>query len=324
MEAGPEVAKATTAAETLETLVPGSGHLVHMPSHIYTWTGRYGDMIRVNQQAVNLDEAYVEHAGRHNFYTLYRLHNYHFVAYGAMFTGEREVALEAARKLVTEIPPELLEEFADYLDIFVATPYHVMVRFGLWDEILAEPEPDEPLFAVRAVRRYARGIALASLGRVQEAIEEQDALRLARAAVPETRLLFQNPVHEILAVAEKVLAGEIKYRQGHPDRAFELLREGVELDEKLNYDEPWGWMEPVRHALGALLTEHGRYEEAIAVYRANLARYPANGWALHGLAECLQKLGRPGEARVAQARFEKAWARSDVSIPGSCFCRTRA
>ncbi len=324
MEAGPEVAKALPVAQTLETLTPGLGHLVHMPSHIYTWTGRYPDMIRVNQQAVKVDAAYVRHAGRNNFYTLYRVHNYHFVAYGGMFDGQREVALAAARELVTEIPPGLLAEMPDFLDVFVATPYHVLVRFGMWREMLAEPEPAEKLLAARAVWRYARGVALASLGRVEDALREQEAFLAAKAAVPETRYLFQNPVSEILAVAEHVLAGEIEYRRGNHDRAFELLREAVRLDDSLNYDEPWGWMEPARHALGALLTERGRYAEAIEVYRKDLARYPENGWALHGLAECLRMTGREAEAAAVRARFEKAWARADVTIPGSCFCRTAA
>ncbi len=322
MEAGPEVERAVPAARSLEELTPGLGHLRHMPSHIYVWTGRYDDVVRVNEVAVEVDDAFVEHAGRENMYTLYRVHNYHFVAYGAMWEGRRELALSASRELVGEIPPGLLAAVPDLLDVFTATPLHVMVRFGMWDEILAEPEPAPELLAHRAVWRYARGIALASLGRVDEAAAEYERFRRAKAAVPESRLLFNNPVVQILDVADAVLAGEVAYRRGDHDRAFERLREAVRLDEQLNYDEPWGWMEPARHALGALLTEQGRYEEAEAVYRANLARYPENGWALHGLAECLEETGRAGEARAVRARFDEAWARSDTRIPGSCFCKT--
>ena len=265
----------------------------------------------------------MEHAGRDNFYTLYRLHNYHFVAYGAMFDGRREVALAAARDVVKELPADLLEEYVDFLDIFVGTPYHVMIRFGMWEEILDEPAPAENLVAAQAVRRYARGIALASLDRVDEAVAEQQAFRQARDAVPETRLLFNNPVYEILAVADAVLAGEVEYRKGNYAAAFDHLRNAVSLDERLNYDEPWGWMEPARHALGALLTEQKRYDEAIEVYEANLARYPENGWALHGMAESLRGLGRTEEADAAQARFQLAWDDADVVIPGSCFCKTK-
>ncbi len=322
MEAGPELRAALPAARRLEQLAPGLGHLVHMPSHIYLWAGLYQDLIRVNERAVALDEIYVRHAGRENFYSLYRLHNYHFVAYGAMWTGQRAMALRAARRLVEEIPAGLAQEAIDFLDIFHATPYHVMVRFGLWQDLLAEPEPDTDLLATRAVWTYARGLAQAALGQVDEAADTLVAFRDARAAVPESRLLFNNSVAEILAVAEAVLEGELEYRRGNDERAFALLQRAVELDLSLNYDEPWGWMEPARHALGALLTERGRFTAAEQVYRANLERYPENGWALHGLAECLAELGRHAEAEQMRARFAKAWAHADVEIPGSCFCRT--
>jgi len=323
MEASPEVELAIPAAERLEDLTPGLGHLVHMPSHVYAWTGRYEDVVRVNERAVEVDGHYVAHAGRNNLYTLYRIHNYHFVAYGAMFEGQSELALEAARELTTEIPPELHASMIDLTDVFMATPYHVLVRFGRWDEILAEPEPAPELLAARAVWRYARGVAYASLGRVDEALAERERFLEAKAAVPESRLLFQNPVADVLDVAEQVLRGEVEYRRGNVEKAFVHLRRAVELDVRLNYDEPWGWMEPARHALGALLTDQGRYEEALEVYARNLERYPENGWALFGMAECYGALGREREAADARARFERAWARADTAIPGSCFCRVR-
>lgn len=206
--------------------------------------------------------------------------------------------------------------------MFHATHYHVMVRFGMWDELIDEPDPGEDLLATRAVWRYARAVALAALGRVDEAEAEQRAFEDARDAVPTTRILFNNSVSEILAVATEFLEGEIEYRKGNYDEAFASLRRAVELDEELNYDEPWGWMEPTRHALGALLTEQGRHAEALEVYEANLRRYPENGWALHGVAECLEGLGRSDEARDVRKRFEAAWVRADVKIPGSCFCKS--
>ena len=322
MEAGPEVEQAVPAARTLEALTPGLGHLIHMPSHIYVWTGRYDDVVRVNIEACEVDDAFVEFRGRENFYSAYRIHNYHFVAYGAMWDGRQALALEYARRLVEEIPPGLLAAEPDLFEVFAATPYHVLVRFGLWEEILAEPEPTAPeMLATRAVWRYARGVALASLGRTEEARAEQQRFREAREAVPESRLLFQNEVAAILGVADLVLDGEIAYREGDLEHAFAQLREAVVLDEQLNYDEPWGWMEPARHALGALLTARGRHEEAVEVYDANLARYPENGWALKGLTECYEGLGRDDAADDARVRFEAAFARSDVTIPGSCYCR---
>ena len=322
MEAGPEVALAIPAARRLEGLGPGLGHLVHMPSHIYVWTGNYDDVVRVNIEAVEADDGYAAFRGRENFYSLYRMHNYHFVAYGAMWDGRRALALEYSRRLVDEIPPGLMAAVPDLFEVFSATPYHVLVRFGMWAELLQEPEPTAELLSTHAVWRYARSLAFASLGRVDEALAEQELFLLAKDAVPASRLLFQNPVAEILEVARELLAGEIEYRRGNHDLAFEMLRRAVALDEKLNYDEPWGWMEPARHALGALLTEQERYAEALEVYEANLARYPENGWALNGLAECLRGLDREAEADDADTRFERAWERADVEIPGSCFCRT--
>jgi tetratricopeptide (TPR) repeat protein len=321
MEAGPEVAKALPAARRLEDLTPGLGHLVHMPSHIYVWTGHYDDVVRVNLEAVDIDDEFVEHAGRDNLYTAYRIHNYHFVTYGAMWEGRRALALEYARRLCDEIPEGLLTAMPDLFEVFTATPYHAMVRFGMWDELLEEPEPLGERQAARAVWRYARGGALASLGRVDEARAEQRAFRAARDLVPETRFLFQNPVSSVLAVADEVLAGEIAYRAGEHERALGHRRQAVELDDAMNHHEPWGWMEPARHALGALLTEQGRYEEALAVYEADLERYPENGWALYGMAECLRGLGRDDEAARVDKRFDKAFARADVKIPGSCYCK---
>lgn len=322
MEAGPQVHAATAAADRLVDLTPGLGHLVHMPSHIYIWTGRYKDAVRVNQQAVAMDNAYVEHAGRMNFYTGYRIHNYHFIAYGAMWSGQKEVAMQAARAIPGEIPAGLLAAHPDFIEIFLATHLHVMVRFGMWEEILLEPMPPAEQPGPLAVWHYSRALALASLNRVEEALASQKDFLAAKAAVPETRNLFQNSVAEILNVAEALLEGEILYRKGEYGPAFASLRKAAALDKKLNYDEPWGWMEPANHALGALLTEQGHHAEALKVYQEDLARFPENGWALNGLAECLEALGRADEALEASQRFEAAFSLSDVEIPGSCYCRT--
>lgn len=322
MEAGPKVGLAIAAAERLEGLAPGLGHLVHMPSHAYVWTGRYDDVIRTNLLAVEIDDEFADVRGMNNMYTGYRIHNYHFVAYGAMWEGRRALALEYARAIPEQIPAALLANVPDMFDVFHATHYHVMVRFGMWDELLDEPDPGEALPATRAVWRYARAVAFAALGRVEEAEQEQLSFATARDAVPATRFLFGNPVSEILEVATHFLEGEVEYRKRNYDLAFASLRKAVALDEQLNYDEPWGWMEPTRHALGALLVEQGHHEEALGVYQANLDRYPENGWALHGLAECLEAIGKTRDAAAVRKRFDKAWARADVRIDGSCFCRT--
>jgi tetratricopeptide (TPR) repeat protein len=320
MEAGPEVELALPAARRLEGLAPGLGHLVHMPSHTYVWTGHYDDVVRTNLAAVKTDDAYAAATQRQGMYTAYRIHNYHFVAYGAMWEGRRELALEHARAIPAQISPEELAAIPDLFDVFHATPYHVMVRFGMWDELVAEPDPGAELPATRTIWHYARGVAFAALGRVDEAEAAQAAFRASREDVPSTRVLFQNPVELVYDVAEAFLEGEIEYRKGNYDAAFASLHEAVLLDEKLNYDEPWGWMEPTRHALGALLAEQGWHEEAVDVYRANLARYPENGWALYGLSKSLAALGHTEEAAAARARYDVAWARADTPLFAACMC----
>ncbi len=321
LEASPHPERALPAADRLRDLAPGAGHLVHMPSHIDIRLGRYPAAIAANQRAIAADAEFLRREGADNFYTLYRVHAYHFLAYGAMFDGQRQLALEAARGAVAQITDGVLREWIDVFDIFMATPLHVLIRFGMWEEVLAEPRPAPELTAATAVWRYARGVALANLGRQDEALEEQQEFQRVRAQVPESRILFNNTAADILGVADAMLGGEIAYRGGDPERAFALLREGVRLDDALRYDEPWGWMQPARHALGALLLDAGEVEEAERVYRADLERHPHNGWTLHGLAESLRRQGKDAQAEEVEQQFAQAWARADVQIPGSCFCR---
>jgi tetratricopeptide (TPR) repeat protein len=323
VEASPEPRRAKAAADRLRTLVPAVGHLVHMPSHIDVLLGDYELAVEANRRGVAADNALVERRGPTGFYTLYRLHNYHFITYAAMFDGRYEVALDAARGAVGEISDEALVEMIDFLDGFVATPYHVLVRFGRWDAILAEPEPKAELFGTRGLRHYARGVAYSALGDTKSARDELAKFREVRPQLPKERYLFQNRLSDILAIAGAMLEGEILYREGKIEDSFAILRGAVALDDGLSYDEPWGWMQPVRHALGALLVEQGRFEEAEAIYEEDLRSHPDNGWALHGLAACRRARGDAAGATEAEKRFEKAWARADVEIEASCFCAGR-
>jgi tetratricopeptide (TPR) repeat protein len=321
MEASPVPEKAVPSAERLRDAVPWAGHLVHMPGHIDIRLGHYADAITANQKAIAADLAYVEKAGREGFYTLYRAHNYHFLAWAAMFDGQRELALGAAREMDDEIPLEVVRAYPDFLDGFEAVPYHVMVRFGMWDEMLAEPRPPADLQVMQAMWHYGRTMAFSSLGRIEEGERELAQLRQACADVPESRTFGNNDSRTILDIGLNLAEGELEYRRGNHDRAFALLREAVRQDDQLRYDEPWGWMQPVRHALGALLLEQGHVERAEAVYRADLARHPQNGWALTGLAECLERSGRREDAAAVRGQFRDAWARSDTPVAVSCFCR---
>ncbi|WP_425395273.1 tetratricopeptide repeat protein [Aeoliella sp.] len=323
IEASPTPEKALPAADRLRGAVPGSGHLTHMPTHIDVLLGEYDRLIKTNLAAIEVDKEFLDREGAMNFYTLYRIHNYHFVVYGAMFDGQSKVALDAARAINREVPEDLLKAQVDFLDAFMPTALHVMVRFGQWEEILNEPEPAEYLPMTKAIRLYARTIAYAATDRVAEAEAEREKFIEAVKQVPETSFLFQNDSLSILKVARAMVDGEVAYRKGNIDEAFERLRTAVELDDGLNYDEPWGWMQPARHALGALLAEQGRYAECEEVYREDLERHPKNPWALQGLTESLMKQGKLDEARKYNAEFEKACERADVVINRSCFCRLK-
>lgn len=321
MEASPMPEKALPYANSLRSAMPGQGHLVHMPTHIDIWLGDYANVIKSNQEAIVADKEFLRREGPLNFYSLYRIHNYHFLVYGAMFDGQSEVALQAARAIKEQVPEPMLRDQVDFLDAFMPTDLHVLVRFGRWEEILKEPAPADYLPMSRSIWHYARTLAYAATNRVEEAEAEQDAFEEARDAVPETSFLFQNASLNVLAVAESMLAGEIAYRRGEYDQAFEQLRDAVRKDDALNYDEPWGWMQPARHALGALLLEQEHYGEAEAVYREDLLRHPNNPWALHGLAESLEKQGKKDESDECRMQFVTASERTDIKIDRSCYCK---
>jgi tetratricopeptide (TPR) repeat protein len=337
MEMSPHPERALLAGDTLRDLVPDAGHLRHMATHIDVLCGNYRDVVVSNQAAIVADRKFYETEGPYNFYTLYRCHDYHFKLYGAMFLGQPEPALEAAGELVAQLTPDVLTApgMADYLESFVGMRLHALIRFGRFEDILALPFPeDRDLYCVTdALLHYAKGVAHASLGDVAAADREHDELRAAAARVPESRYLFNNTAADILEVAAAMLEGEVEYRRGNHDQAFAHLRRSVELDDGLPYDEPWGWMQPARHALGALLLEQGRIEEAEAVYRADLGldstlrrpcQHPDNVWSLHGYHECLRRLGKDTEADLIRPRLELALARATVPIKASCFCRRSA
>ena len=319
MEASPAPEKALPAADILRDRIPGSGHLVHMPSHIDIRVGHYDAAVKSNLRGISVDSTWSRQPG---FYAFYRAHNYHFLSYAAMFEGRRDLALWGARGIGATIPLDVVRAYPDFLDAFMPIPIHVMVRFGMWEEILAEPKPPEDLQAWTAFWRYGRTVAYAASGRVKEAETEFAELKKAYDAVPESRLLGNNSARTVLNIGLPMAEGELEYRRGNHARAFSLLALAVQRDDSLRYDEPWGWMMPVRHSLGALLLEQGKVKEAEAIYRADLGRHPNNGWAFHGLAECLHRQGKHEEAMATDAKFKEAWARADVQIKASCYCRT--
>ena len=337
MEMSPHPERALRAGDWLRNLVPDGGHLTHMPTHIDVLCGFYRDVVKSNHDAIIADRKFYERAGAMNIYTLYRTHNYHFKLYGAMFLGSYEAAMEAADEMIATIPEEVLRvetpPMADFLESFLPLKLHALIRFGKWDEIINTPLPeDQELYCVTtAMTHYAKGVAYAASGRVPEAEAEKQLFEAAVSRVPESRLLHNNTALDLLAIGAEMLNGELEYRKGNYERAYAHLRKAIELEDALPYDEPWGWMQPTRHAYGALLLEQGYVEEAEAVYRADLGldgtigrafQHPENVWALHGYHECLVRLGKHEQAAMIKPRLDLALARADVPIESSCFCRT--
>lgn len=335
MEMSPHPERALRHGDRLSTLVPHAGHLLHMGTHIDVLCGDYVNVVTRNQAAIEADNEYLARDGADNFYSIYRCHNFHFKIYGAMFLGQPSTALAAADELIEKLPESILRPLADWFEAFVPMKQHVLVRFGRWVDILNQPLPqDAELYCVTtAMMHYARTIAQANLQDIDAAKAERDLFYSARDKVPDSRMLFNNTCLDILRVAEQMMEGELAYHQGRHDEAFDHLRNAVKLDDTLPYDEPWGWMQPVRHALGALLLDQNKYDEAEAVYRADLGldstlsracQHPGNVWSLHGLHECLTHRGEIQEAAHIALQLEKAAARAEIPIKASCYCRSVA
>ncbi len=337
MEMSQTPEKALKAGDILRDLVPDAGHLIHMPTHIDIQCGHYQNVYASNRKAIEADKKARDQHGVFNIYTGYRIHNYHFAAYGAMFLGQFEPAWKAARELADNIPEDLLQitspPFADFYESYLSVWVHVLIRFGRWKQIIDEPLPkDAELYAnLTATLHYAKGVAFAATGDVEQADAARIDFQTARAAVPDTRRMHNVRCSLQLAVADAMLDGEIAYRKADYDTAFAHLRSAVALEDALPYDEPWGWMQPTRHALGALLLEQGHVDDAEATYREDLGlggtlpraqTHPDNVWALRGLNDCLTARGQSitAEARLIAQRLTLAQARADTSIAVSCFC----
>jgi tetratricopeptide (TPR) repeat protein len=336
MEMSPFPQRALRAGDRLRDLVPDAGHLIHMPTHIDVLCGHYRDVLVYNHKAIVADRKFLAREGALNVYALYRTHNHHFAIYGAMFLGQYGPAMAAAQELIDTTPAALLRipspPMADFVEGYLPMKQHVLIRFGKWREIIAQDLPaDRTLYcSTTAMMLYAQTVAHSALGHIAEAEKTRAAFMEAKPRVPESRRVHNNTVRDLLEIAQAMLDGELEYRRGNHEVAFTHLRRSVELDDALPYDEPWGWMQPTRHALGALLLEQGRVAEAEAVYRSDLGldgklsracQHLDNLWSLHGLHECLTRRGEAVEAALIKQRLELALARSEVPVKASCFCR---
>jgi tetratricopeptide (TPR) repeat protein len=320
VEASKDPDRAVPAADRLRTLVPGAGHLVHMPAHIYIRVGRYADAVDANAEAVEADRVYFQKAPEPAMYAIYYAHNLHFLSYAAMMSGRFEDAMRAARDLENEMPEEPLKEFAGLIDGIMPSNFHTLIRFGKWDEVLAEPTYKDYRLVSNAVRYYARSIAYSAKGDTEEARKEMNAFNKATQAVPEEWYIFNNPVNKVLPIAQAMIEGELLWREGNKEEAFSRLRFGIQEEDALIYDEPPGWMIPVRHTLGALLMADGRAQEAETVYREDLERNRNNGWGLIGLQKSLRSQGKNAEAQALDSKIKSAWDKADTIPTSSCYC----
>ncbi|MFO1051534.1 MAG: hypothetical protein U1F36_04930 [Planctomycetota bacterium] len=322
VEASDHPERALDAARRLGSLVPGSGHLVHMPSHIYIRLGMYQDAIECNAAAVAQDDAFFALRPSRGTYQGYRAHNHHFLVWAALFQGSREIALDAARAMVGKLRDALGDLPISY-ESYLFVPMHVMMRFGMWDEMLRERAPGERFTVATALWHHGRAIALANTERIEEARAEAAAFETVVATIPKDRRVRRATIEHLMGAARGMMNGEILFRQGRQDEAFAALRDGIAHEDAMPYSEPPGWMQPIRHSLGALLLEAGRVAEAETVYREDLKQHADNVWSLHGLAECLRRQDRIAEAVAIETTLQHAAAHADVAITSSCFCRRK-
>jgi tetratricopeptide (TPR) repeat protein len=320
VEATKSPERAEAAADRLGPLMPGAGHMVHMPSHIYQRVGRYADAVAANVAAAKADEDYISQCRAQGLYPMvYYPHNIHFLWYAATAEGRSKEAIEAARKTASRVSDEQLDALP-LLGAFRVVPVYALARFGKWDEVLAEPVPADRHLFMKGISHYTRGLAFLGKGNLDAAEKELDEVRrIAADKALDFTLFSPNSAAAIFAPAPEVLAGELAARRKQYDIAIAHLSRAVRLEDSLFYTEPEEWHYPARQALGAVLLEAGRAREAETVYWDDLRRHADNGWSLFGLAQALRAQDKKAEADAVQARFDKAWSRADVKLSASRF-----
>ncbi|MEO8676774.1 MAG: hypothetical protein ABI569_14455 [Casimicrobiaceae bacterium] len=324
LESSPMPADASESADRLAALVPGSGHLLHMPAHIYMRVGRYADAVTANEKGIAADARYLAQVdAQATFRVGYVAHNQHFLWAAAAMEGRSAVAIAAARAAFpTACGPRNTDRGTGILQYYYALPLYALVRFGRWREILEDtlpPDVNEPY--PMATWHYARGTAYAKTNRIAEARRELAAVERLAAdpALARARIKNINAASALVNIAHLTLAADIALAEGHTEAAVAGLLEATAIEDGLKYDEPHLWLAPTRHALGAALLAANRPADAARIYREDLAHYPDNGWSLAGLAAALRRQGDTAAATVTEARFKDAWRDADVVLTGSRF-----
>jgi tetratricopeptide (TPR) repeat protein len=323
VEASADPERGVAAADRLREVLPGAGHLVHMPAHIYTRVGRYNDAVIANQNAIEADDAYLALCRpAPGVYPLgYVPHNHHFLWWAASMQGASAVALAAAEETAKRSWLPDLMRVPDLIGLqdFWVTPLKARVQFGRWDEVLATPPPPPDLAYPTAIWHFAQGMAKARSGVADAAAPHLEALAEA-AADPAFESMFIGPQHPLsttLRIAERLLAGTVAAAQDDPAGAIAALEQGVALEDAAAYFEPPLWHAPLRQTLGAMLLESGQAAAAEEIYREDLQRNPENGWSLFGLERSLRAQNREAEAEALRGRFDAAWQHADVSLKAS-------
>jgi tetratricopeptide (TPR) repeat protein len=318
VEASNHPERAEKVADALLNLQPALGHMVHMPSHIYVRTGEWKKAIDSNVMATAAEGRYIEKSPRQGFYLFYMVHNHQMLAFAAMMRGQSKLAIDGMDTAMSSVPEEMLEGAAPMLDGYLASIYEVRVRFGKWDDILGMKEPGEAFPIMRSVRHMARAVSWAVKGDAKRARMEQAMFYASAAKVPGEAVVGNNSAKDVLRVAELLMNGEILLGEGKADGSIATLTKAVSAEDGLRYNEPPDWLQPTRHALGAVLIKEKKFKEAELVYGADLKRLPHNGWALYGMAQAYK--GKSADARGWTAKFEQAWADADTQIESSCLC----
>ncbi len=320
VEASPTFRSGQQAANRLRTLYPGAPHLVHMSSHIDIRAGKWDAAIAANERANELTDFYRETLDTNRYSPVWR-HNYHFLAFACMMGGQYERGVQAGRAIAKRAFNRMVSRPNERWT--AAILYEVHIRFGRWHEMLAEPQPRDDMPYLRTMWHFARTIAHAALGQIDAADQEYDEFQSAYATIPMEDEFYADWAPEVYKLADLVAQGEIAFHRGEQDKAIRLLKAAVEHEDRIKYYEPPLWHQPVRHALGAILVTAGRFEEAEAVFREDLAKWPNNGWSLHGLETCLRARGANAEADQVHAQFAQAWKNADTRIGASCLCVLR-
>jgi tetratricopeptide (TPR) repeat protein len=289
-----------------------------MPAHIMQRVGRYEDAAEANRRGVAADLAYYAATKPLDYYVMYTAHNYQFLAFSTAMEGRRAETIEAARKSRAVISDDLLAAMPG-IDWYVGHLYAAMTRFGQWDEILAEPAPSTNLTGLTGAFLYAKAVALAAKGRIEDAKTQLADLEKLAAALGPDEGAGLNPLQDVLAVAILNARARITLAEGAESDAIGLLREAVAKEDRLAYDEPADWFFPTRHLLGAVLIKAGKAADAEVVYRDDLSRHPNNGWALYGLAQSLKLQTRSADASAVQQQFDTAWKNADVTLVASAY-----